>query len=61
MTFSASVWGWKRSWKFAVDAKNKVPMQDICLRTSIAVFHLGAYFARMLSGEVQCANDDAAV
>jgi hypothetical protein len=36
-------------------------MQDIFLRTFIAVFHLGAYFARMLSGEVQCSNDDVAV
>jgi hypothetical protein len=35
-------------------------VQDICSRTFIAVFHLGAYFARMQPGEVQCSYDDAA-
>ena len=32
-------------------------MQDIGPRTFIAVFHVGAYFARMQPSEVQCGAD----
>ncbi len=52
MTLSASVLGLEKILEIRGRREEQGAMQDICLRTFIAVFHLGAYFAHMLPGEV---------